>query len=50
MNAILQVSSFAGHAGRDNTIQKTKDRFYWPDDYKKTVEMVSDVVNKLGTS
>ena len=34
-------SSFAGHAGRDNTIQKIKDRYYWPDYYKDTVEMVS---------
>ena len=34
-------SSFASHAGRDNTIQKIKDRFYWPDYYKDTVEMVS---------
>lgn len=34
-------SSFAGHAGRDNTIEKIKDRFYWSDYYKETVEMVS---------
>ena len=34
-------SPFAGHAGRDNTIQKIKERYYWPSYYKDTVEMVS---------
>ena len=36
---------FSGHAGRDNTLRKIKDRFYWPDYYKDqlkdTMEMVS---------
>jgi len=34
-------SPFAGHIGRDNTIQKIKERFYWPSYHKDTVEMVS---------
>lgn len=34
-------SPFAGHAGRDNTIQKIKERYYWPSYYKDTVELVS---------
>ena len=29
------------HAGRDNTLRKIKERFYWPDYYKDTMEMVS---------
>ena len=33
-------SDFGGHAGRDNTIQKIKDRYYWPPYYNDTVEMV----------
>ena len=33
-------SGFAFHAGRDNTIQKIKDRYYWPQYYNDTVEMV----------
>ena len=32
---------FSGHAGRDNTLTKIKERFYWPDYYKDTMEMVS---------
>ena len=32
---------FSGHAGRDNTLRKIKERFYWPDYYKDTIEMVS---------
>ena len=32
---------FSGHAGRDNTLRKIKERFYWPDYYKDTMEMVS---------
>ena len=32
---------FFGHAGRDNTLRKIKERFYWPDYYKDTMEMVS---------
>lgn len=38
-------SPFAGHAGRDNTIQKIKERYYWPSYYKDTVEMVSLILN-----
>ena len=33
-------SGFGGHAGCDNTIQKIKDRYYWPQYYNDTVEMV----------
>ena len=33
-------SSFAGHVGRDNTIKKIREQYYWPDYYKDTVEMV----------
>ena len=36
-------SSFAGHVGRDNTIQKIKDHYYWPDYSKDTIEMVSKI-------
>ena len=32
---------FSGHAGRDNTLWKIKERFYWPDYYKDKIEMVS---------
>ena len=32
---------FSGHAGRDNTLRKIKEWFYWPDYYKDTMEMVS---------
>ena len=32
---------FSGHAGGDNTLRKIKERFYWPDYYKDTMEMVS---------
>ena len=32
---------FSGHAGRDNTLRKIEERFYWPDYYKNTMEMVS---------
>ena len=32
---------FSGHAGRDNTLRKIKERFYWPDYYKDTIEMVT---------
>ena len=32
---------FSGHAVRDNTLRKIKKRFYWPDYYKDTMEMVS---------
>ena len=28
---------FTGHAGRDNTLRKIKERFYWPDNYKDTM-------------
>ena len=34
-------SPYAGHCGRDNTINKIRQRYYWPDYYKETVEMVS---------
>ena len=30
---------FSRHAGRDNTLRKIKERFYWPDYYKDTMEM-----------
>ena len=33
-------ADFSGHAGRDNTLKKVKQRYYWPDYYKDTVEMV----------
>ena len=36
-------SNFSGHAGRDNTIKKIEQRFYWPDYYKDTVEMVRHI-------
>ena len=32
---------FSGHAGRDNTLSKIKERFYWPDYYKDAMEIVS---------
>ena len=32
---------FSRHAGRDNTLRKIKERFYWPDYHKGTMEMVS---------
>ena len=32
---------FSGHAGHDNTLRKIKERFYWPEYYKDTIEMVS---------
>ena len=32
---------FPGHAGRDNTLRKIKEPFYWSDYYKNTMEMVS---------
>ena len=32
---------FSGHAGRDNALRKIKERFYWPDYHKDTMEMVS---------
>ena len=33
-------ADFSVHAGRDNTIKKVKQRYYWPDYYKDIVEMV----------
>ena len=36
----LRRVPLSGHAGRDNTLRKIKERFYWPD-YKDTMEMVS---------
>ena len=39
-------SPFAGHAGRDNTMQKIKEHYYWLSYYKDTVEMVSQF-NKM---
>ena len=38
-------SPFGGHAGRDNTIFKIKERYYWPGFYAETTEMVRQVVN-----
>jgi len=35
-------ADFSGHAGRDNTIRKIKQRYYWPEYYKDTVEMVRE--------
>ena len=32
---------FSGHASRDNTLRRIKERFYWPDYHKDTMEMVS---------
>ena len=32
---------FSGHAGLDNTLTQIKERFYWPNYYKDTIEMVS---------
>ena len=32
---------FSVHTDRDNTLRKIKERFYWPDYYKDTIEMVS---------
>ena len=32
---------FSGHASRDNTLRKIKERFYWPYYSKDTMEMVS---------
>ena len=32
---------FSGHAGRNNTLWKLKERFYWPGYYKDTMEMAS---------
>ena len=34
-------ANFAGHVGRDNTLKKIKERYYWPDYYKDTLEMVN---------
>ena len=34
------LANFAGHVGRDNTLRKIKDRYYWPEYYKDTLEMV----------
>ena len=36
-------SNYGGHVGRDNTVSKIKDRYYWPEYYKDTIEMVSEV-------
>ena len=33
-------ANFSGHAGRDNTLQKIKQRYYWPNYYTDTAEMV----------
>ena len=35
------TAPFSGHASRDNTLQKIKERFYLPDNYKDTIETVS---------
>ena len=34
-------SAFGGHVGRDNTLTKIKERFFWPGFYKDTANMVS---------
>ena len=33
-------SRFSGHMGRDNTLKKIKDRYYWPNFHADTLEMV----------
>ena len=33
------TSGFGGHAGRDNTLQKIKDRYYWPNFYVQIIFM-----------
>ena len=33
-------SPFSGHADRDNTLTQIKERFYWPDYYKDTMEIL----------
>ena len=39
-----QSPGFAGHNGRDRTIQRIKEKYYWPEYYKDTVEMVKPCV------
>ena len=34
-------ATHACHCGRDNTINKIRQRYYWPNYYKDTIEMVS---------
>ena len=41
MSSKSATAPFSGHAGRDNTLRKIKERFYWPDYYKDTMEMAS---------
>ena len=38
-------SPVSGHAGRDNTIFKVKERYYWPGFYAETTEMVRQAVS-----
>ena len=40
-----QSPGFAGHNGRDRTIQRIKEKYYWPAYYKDTVEMVMPVLH-----
>ena len=34
-------SDYGGHVGRDNTINKIRTRYFWPEYYKDTISMVS---------
>ena len=33
-------AGFSGHAGRDNTVKKIRQRYFWPKWYSETVDMV----------
>ena len=34
------ASKYGGHVGRDNTIKKIRERYFWPEYYKDTISMV----------